>query len=155
MPPARRRPRWNIGDLYAIHLTPRHDAIAQLLAEPYIAILTGAVAAERPAPSTDEILKGALYRVLGASPNILRESTRIGHLPFLVATVPPFFRRDIVAYGAPSRYSIKEDGVDRPATRDECRGLELMAIWNHDGLVERLRAQFLRGGYVPPERHRP
>lgn len=155
MPPARRRPRWNIGDLYAIHLTPRHDAICQLLELPYIAILDGVVPAGSPAPSTDEILKGALYRVLGASPNILGESTRIGHLPFLVATVPPFFRRDIVAYGAPSQYSIKEDGIDRPATLDECRGLEEMAIWNHDGLLERLRDQFLRGGYVPPEHDRP
>lgn len=154
MPPARRRPRWNIGDLYAIHLTPRHDAICQLLRSPYVAILMGAVAADSPAPSADEILRGSVYRVLAASPNLV-ESTRIGHLPFLVTTVPPFFQNHIVAYGAPSRYSIWEDGVDRPATRDECRGLEEMAIWSHDGLVERLRDQFLRGGYVPPAHNRP
>ncbi|MBK9034947.1 MAG: hypothetical protein IPL61_27405 [Myxococcales bacterium] len=151
MPPTRRRPRWNIGDLYAIHLTPRHDAIAQLLEDNHVAILDGAVPVGSPAPSADELMKGWIYRVLFVVNEFLVEATRIGRLPFLIADVPPVFTGD-TARG----YKIHEaDGSSRSATRVECRGLEPMCAWSHWNLINRLRDQFLRGGYVPSDRHRP
>lgn len=157
MPPARRRPRWNTGDLYAIHLTPRHDAIAQLLErDGYAAIFAVAVGA--PAPSADQIARRAVYRVLFTSPHVPREATRIGRLPGLVADIPPFFTRPPRAAHKrwePDTFDIWQNGGARPATRQECVGLEVMAVWDHWSLVDRLRDEFLRGGDVPPADDRP
>lgn len=60
----------------------------------------------------------------------------IGHAPLeteLKAT-PWFFRQDVIS----KVLSLYQDGIERPATREECEGLERAAVWSAEHIENRL-----------------
>lgn len=49
---------------------------------------------------------------------------------------PAFFVQDALKQ---DRYSISVGGIQRPATREECLGLERLAVWSAEHIEDRLR----------------
>ncbi|MBP7282109.1 MAG: hypothetical protein KBA66_11060 [Leptospiraceae bacterium] len=38
----------------------------------------------------------------------------------------------------PEEFFIEENGIRRPATKEECKGLERLAVWTPEGIKKRL-----------------
>ncbi len=65
----------------------------------------------------------------------------VGHAPLedALSNPPPRFIRDPIRKDT---FRIYEDGKMRPATRDECVGLEAAAVWGARHVEERLRDHY-------------
>ena len=141
----RRRPRL-VGQIYTIELSPRWCAAFQLLEAPYVVIPDVKV----PSDATDEQVAAALaspiYRVLAMMRSGLAHARYRDRIPPIPVEIPNFFTMP-----PEGGYRLwVPHGFSRPATRAECEGQEIMAIWDYDNLVDRLRQHFLEGGYRPP-----
>jgi len=66
--------------------------------------------------------------------------------------VPPFYTQDILS---PNNYTIYKNGKGIPATKEECKGLEYLAVWKHLSMEERLNDHFnnLKNEYVEKMRN--
>ena len=137
--------------MFTLALRPDRLVVLQMLESPTVAIFNQLVPA---APSTDDLtgaLASGVYRVLPVMKDASREWVGTGLAAPLQADVPVYFSRD-----PKDVYMLwyPEDFTPRVVPRDECRGLEVMAVWDHDNFIRRLRAHFFEGGYLPPERER-
>jgi hypothetical protein len=77
--------------------------------------------------------------VVGVYEEVLRSGMWpvVGHVDFADpedAWPPPHFMRDVIS----GRMSIYHRGHVRPASPDECRGLEQAAVWDRDQIVRRI-----------------
>lgn len=66
---------------------------------------------------------------------------KVGKLPIEenLQVLPPKFIQDQLN---PKKFSIYEQGQDRPATREECEGLERSAVWEPEHVEQRIRDHF-------------
>lgn len=53
--------------------------------------------------------------------------------------LPPQFIQDALN---PDKFFIVEKGVRRPASKEECRGLERVAVWTPEGIQKRLNDHY-------------
>ena len=56
-----------------------------------------------------------------------------------IIKLPPFYTQDFITL---SRYTIFENGSQRPAMKKECVGMEYFAVWKHKSMEKRLNDHF-------------
>jgi len=56
-----------------------------------------------------------------------------------LSEIPPFYTQDILN---PDKYTIYEIKGKRPATKEECQGLEYYGVWEGEKMEERLSDHF-------------
>lgn len=66
---------------------------------------------------------------------------KVGNLPLeeRLLTTPPQFAQDPIH---PDRFFLIENGIRRPATKEECKGLERSAVWTQEGMQRRLNDHY-------------
>jgi hypothetical protein len=140
--PKQKRGRWRVGDILRIDLQDGRHAYAQVATKPIIVFFDGAFTDEPPAESLPNlpvafrlgvyryaVTKG-LWPVVGNAP-LTEENAR----------EPVFFMQDAFS-GRLSLYHSSFANYQRPATLAECEGLERVAVWEPEHVVDRLRDHF-------------
>ncbi len=126
---ARRR---KIGDVYAIPLPDGTYAFGRVLLESSVALYKHRGKNINDLPQTED------YEfVVGCYKDCFKEWTFIENRPFDSedeARPPLYQMKDI----GTENYKIYDFGNIRPATKEECAGLEVCAAWAHIHLVKRL-----------------
>jgi len=66
---------------------------------------------------------------------------KVGNLPLeeRLLVTPPQFVQDPIH---PDHFFLVENGVRRPATKEECKGLERSAVWTPEGIQRRLNDHY-------------
>ncbi|MBP6740218.1 MAG: immunity 26/phosphotriesterase HocA family protein [Leptospiraceae bacterium] len=66
---------------------------------------------------------------------------KVGKLPLdkSLLNLPPQFIQDALN---PDKFFIVEKGIRRPASKEECRGLERVAVWTPEGIQKRLNDHY-------------
>ncbi|MFI8685750.1 Imm26 family immunity protein [Rossellomorea sp. NPDC077527] len=128
------RKRIKIGDVYAIPLPDGKYAFGRIFKDGGIGIY------KYIGDSMDDIPKGEEYQfIVGVYEYVLKSGdwTIVENRPF---------KRDDEAYPPPSsiidsttgEYSIYHKGEIRSATKSECEGLEVTAVWADNHIIDRI-----------------
>lgn len=137
----RKRQRRRMGDIVRIDLGDGLHSDARVLEEALFAFYDSRAREEL---SIDEILsRPVLFTVPVSSDAVTRGRWRvIGHVPLSedLKNPPPLFIQDPLD---PDSFRIYQKGRDRPATQDECKGLERLAVWDPTQVEDRLRDHYL------------
>jgi hypothetical protein len=129
-----------LGDVIQIDLGDGLCAYARVLGEATVAIYDCHCEVERP---IGEILKQrVLFQVAVMNWAVKKGRWRvIGRAPLEddLAVLRPKFIQDPLNN---TQFSIYEHGAIRPASRDECIGLERAAVWDPEHVEDRIRDHF-------------
>lgn len=161
--------RGNPGDIVRIDLGDGRHTYGQLLVDPFVAVYDF--------PTTDQVIdmaavvgKRVLFVVAVSHRSIERRAVGgrpvgrravggrgwpvVGHAPpgSPTAAVPDRFVQDIADPG--SCRILDAEGNARPATLQECEGLEPAAVWDAEHVTERLRDHYAGRSNVYLERMR-
>lgn len=136
------RPRPRSGDVYRIDLGDGRFASCQALRLPLYAFFDS-LSTDPSGPDPAEIVHGpVLFKVWVMSRAITSGRwVRIGAAPVRKDFLVPerFFKQDDFD---PRAISIYCQGEERPATFDECTGLECAAVWDAEHVEDRLRDHY-------------
>jgi hypothetical protein len=136
--------RRQIDALHEIPLGDQPPAYAIALRKPYVAIVDPCGAAIDPAA-----LLAAPHLVLAIYDRVITSGRwpRVGAVPGASTqiAIPEQFVQDVVTGAC---RILGPGGVTRPATVDECVGLEAAAVWDAEHVEGRLRAA--RAGTIDP-----
>lgn len=135
--------RRKIGDVYAIPLPDGTYAFGRVLMKPSVAFYKhrGKDINDLP-PSEDYEFTVCCYN------NCFKEWTYVENRPFVNddEAKPPLYQMKDIFTG---EYQISNCGNIRPATKEECAGLEVCAVWAHIHLVKRLMGDEVWRKYFP------
>lgn len=126
------------GDLFKVPLSEGRHAYAQWLSD-------GTARFFRAAFTTDAGIDDILSLPVAFRVVVFKDTpgrygwTKIGKAPIPPEYAEPqrYARKDILT----GRLSVYFEGVETPATAEEVRGLETLAVWAHPHVVERLEAE--------------
>ena len=127
----RRRP--NVGDVVQFQLPDGSWAYGRVLHDASVAFYRG----RSREPGEPPIGSREFEFVVGVYDDVLGEAEVVGHDPSVSEREdwpPPNFIPDPIS----GSYQIYERGQTRPASPDECLGLERAAVWDRAHLLERL-----------------
>ena len=145
--PARPRAiRWVPGRVVVFRLRAKKFAVLQMLASPSMAIMSTIVGGPERTASIQQAIVGEVYRVLAVHRSLLRACEETGVRAPPVASEVAYYSRSPT--GIYSLWSV-DGSVRSGVSPDECRGLEVMAVWDEWNLRDRLVSHFLKGGYEP------
>jgi hypothetical protein len=127
--------RIKVGDVLAIPLPDGRFAFCRVLKDAAIGVYDDLAATKDAPPPLDtnySFVVGVYRDVLtsGEWPRVLRE-------PFAHeedAWPPPFVVRDVIS----GDVSIYHKGIMRPASAEECQGLEPAAVWEKEHILDRI-----------------
>lgn len=135
-----KRQKRTVGDVVKIDLGDGFYSFARVLADATFAVydcrtqddLVVDSIVSRPilfqVPVMDSAVKRGRWKILGSAP--LEEQLRVP---------APRFMQDVLK---PTSFSISQMGKIRPATREECVGLECEAVWEAPHVEERIRDHY-------------
>jgi Immunity protein 26 len=136
----KKRQKRVIGDIAKIDLGDGFHTYARVLEDPSFAFYDARVTGDLPInqiielpilfylPVTKAAIQGGAWMVIGSAP--LDDAT---------LNPPPTFMQDALNKDA---FEIYENGDVRPATKDECVGLERTAVWSPCHVEDRLRDHY-------------
>ena len=129
------------GDIVQIDLGDGFHSYARVLEEAMFAFYDSRTANDLP---VDQIIScRILFSIAVMNHAVMRGRWKIvGHIPLEEALVVsrPRFIQDALK---PESFSIYERGAIRPATREECIGLECAAVWDPTHAEDRIRDHYL------------
>ena len=128
--------RVQVGDVLAIPLDDGRFAFCRVLKDASIGVYDYVVATPETLPPLDmsyAFVVGVYTDVLtsGEWPRVLRKPIPNEES----AWPPPYVVRDVIS----GKVSIYHQGVMRPASSEECQGLEPAAIWDKEHILERIK----------------
>lgn len=133
--------RRRVGDIVKIDLGDGFHSYARVLEEALFAFYDTRT---REDLAIDEILRRrVLFIVSVMNHAVTRGRWRVvGGAPLdeVLRSPPPRFMQDALD---PDSFSIYEKGEIRPASKDECEGLEREAVWDPTHVEDRLRDHYL------------
>lgn len=132
--------KWNPGDILEIPLGDGHRTFARILKNPLVAFYD--IKTEQNPPIDFIISKPIAFKVW-----VMNHAVTNGIWPIIgtkpltpdLEKYPTFFKRDPIS-GKLSIYN--EGGREKPATFEECSGLECAAVWDAKHLIDRLNDHF-------------
>src|SRR5437016_334016 len=129
-----------VGDIVRISLGDGSLTYARVLDDALFAFYNCRVAKELP---IERIIASAILFIIPVMDNAVKQGrwVVVGHAPLdnSLQNPPPRFIQDTLRE---DRFSIYEKGKIRPATKEECRGLECEAVWEATHAEDRLRDHF-------------
>jgi hypothetical protein len=129
------------GDVVQIHLGDGFHSYARVLEEALFAFYDSRTTDDWP---IDKIIAcQILFSIAVMNHAVTRGRWKIiGHLPLdeALLVARPQFMQDILK---PESFSIYERGKIRPATKEECIGLECAAVWDPAHAEDRIRDHYL------------
>ncbi|WP_082523438.1 immunity 26/phosphotriesterase HocA family protein [Ensifer sp. Root31] len=127
------------GDFVVIKLKDDAYCFARVLREPYLAFYD---ACSRETLKIEELVSRKVILKLAVMNRAVTSGRWqvIGHLPLEEELQVPIktFKQDAIS----QKLYVYVDGQERPATRDECEGLERTAVWDPEHVEDRLRDHF-------------
>jgi Immunity protein 26 len=135
-----KRHKRRVGDVVEIDLGDGFHAYARILNEASFAVYDCRCDTELPLAEIlkrpvlfrlavmDWAVKKGRWKVIGGSP-----------LEGCFSILPPKFIQDPIDK---DRFSIYEHGLIRPASREECAGIERTAVWDPSHVEDRIRDHF-------------
>lgn len=127
------------GDFLKIAMEDGTFCFARVLHEPYVAFYELHSVEERP---IDEIARSrVMFKLAVMNRAITNGRWRvIGNLPLEEELRLPIetFKQDPIS----KRLYIYVNGIETPAAREDCEGLERAAVWDPDHVEDRLRDHF-------------
>jgi hypothetical protein len=128
------------GDIVRIDFDEDRHTFAQILADsPYVAVYDSATAADKVATMAEVVGQPILFIVAAT---VSRGWPVVGKAPpgSPEVEVPEYFMQDIVN---PQQCQIVDaKGSMRRASPEECRGLEVAAVWDPEHITERIRDHY-------------
>jgi hypothetical protein len=124
-----------IGSIAEIRLPSGRKGYARVLKNPLMAFY--AVQSERSLSPTEIVGHPIAFKVWVMNSAISSGRwTVIGQAPLEAAltVLPWFFKQDAIS----KTLSLYQNGIERPATREECDGLERAAVWSAQHIESRL-----------------
>lgn len=128
-----RRPVWHLGALVKIPLGDSFHTYGLLRKEPLISVLDARTDHDL---DTHRLVERPVLFSVWVSSRALVAWPRVGvvELPASMNRAEAFVKRDRVS----GRVTTYEDGLERPARRDEVEGLEVAAVWDPAHVVDRV-----------------
>jgi len=136
---AAKRQKRMVGDVVEIPLGDGSHTYAQALPDVSFAFYDARVESEM---TVDEIVQRPILFSLPVMSYAVKKGVWpiVGHvLPGQLVKSPPTFIQDALNK---SHFEIYENGEIRPATREECVGLERCAVWDPSHIQDRLRDHY-------------
>jgi len=133
-------PKRRLGDIVRIDLGDGFHAYARVLEEAIFAFYS--IRSKEEVAAEEVIRERVVFQVPVMRHAVTRGRWKvIGNIPLEenLKSPRPRFMQDILS---PENFSIYEKGAIRPATREECVGLEMEAIWEPTHVEDRLRDHF-------------
>jgi hypothetical protein len=124
-----------IGDVVQVPLEDGWHSYAQVLPEASFAFYDARVESDLP---VDDIVKRPILFIVPVMEYAVKKGgwPIVGHvMPGQVVKSPPRFIQDALNK---NHFEIYENGETRPATREECIGLERAAVWDPTHVQSRL-----------------
>ena len=135
--------RRKIGDVYAIPLPDGTFAFGRMIEKPSVAFYKHRGQNINDLPASEE------YEFTVCCYNdCFKEWIFVENRPFSdenEAKSPPYQLKDVFT----GEYRISQSGNIRPASKEECEGLEVCAVWAHSHLVKRLTGDMSWEKYFP------
>jgi hypothetical protein len=135
-----KRQRRRVGDVLRIDLGAGFHTYARVLPDASFAFYDCRVVREASLP---EILASQILFQIAVMNHAVTTGrwAMIGHEPLSGAMLllPPKFIQDPIDKAI---FSIYENGVIRPATREQCLGLERASVWEPEHVEDRLRDHY-------------
>lgn len=126
------------GDLFKIPLSNQKVGLAQWLPDGTARIFRTAFSTHEPVPQIDSLPVAFRVLVFKDTPGRYGwEKVKNAPVPESFALPQRYAKKDLLS----GELSVYFEGDERPATLDEVRGLETLAVWAHPHIVERLEAQ--------------
>jgi len=127
---------WKKGRLFKIKLSNGKAAFALALDFPEFAFFN----CFNPDATIQEILKSDVLWRLWVMKHVLKEPcwqhmTVVADIPKNLQQATPRFKKDQIS----GQYTVYIDGVESPATKEQCIGLESAAVWSALHLQDRLQ----------------
>jgi len=128
--------RWKTGRLFKIKLSNGGAAFALALDFPEFAFFN----CFNPDATIQEILKSGVLWRLWVMKHVLKEPSWqpmavVTDIPKNLQQATPRFKKDQIS----GQYTVYIDGVESPATKEQCIGLESAAVWSALHLQDRLQ----------------
>lgn len=144
--PPRKRGRRKTGDIVKVSYAEQSYSLGLVLEEPLIAFFDKAYANEADWAAGGH-LGGHLFTLM-----VMRSAVTSGRWPVVGKTdipnhlqAPPKFAKQDAFTGQTFIYQVIPELAplyERPATREECEGLEIAAVWSAEHVEDRLRDHF-------------
>lgn len=134
-----KRVRRKLGDVVKIRLDDASCAFGRVLAEPIIAFYD---LKSVEIPALDTIVAAPIAFRVCVMNSVITDGTWpvLGNVPLteeLLMSIA-FRKRDLIS----GKITIYRDGVETPATKEECANLECAAVWSPSHILDRLRDHF-------------
>jgi len=124
-----------IGSIVEIPLPNGRKGYARVLKNPLMAFYS--VESEESLSPTEILRQPVAFKlwVMNSAISSGRWSV-IGHAPLEaeLETIPWFFKQDAIS----KAFSLYQSGIERPAAKEECEGLERAAVWSAQHIESRL-----------------
>lgn len=139
---ARRNRKGRPGDVVQIDIGDGRHTYGVLLTDPFVAVYDLPTTGEGEADPVEVLGRPVLFIVAVYDDAIGRDWPIVGTVPdgTRLPAVPDRFIQDI--YNPQSCQIIDVDGNIRPATPQECVGLEAAAVWEGEHVVERIQDHY-------------
>lgn len=136
-----KRQRRTLGDIVEIDLGQEFMAYARVLEEGLFAFYDSR--ARQPLAMDDITARAVLFIVPVMAYAVTRARWKVvGNAPLddTLQNPPPLFWQDVLD---PDSFKLYDKGKFRPATREQCMGLERLAVWDPEHVEDRLRDHYL------------
>lgn len=128
-----------VGSILEIPLSNGRTAYGRVLTNPLMAFYD--IQSETPLSPTEILKSPVAFMIWVMNSAVASGRWRVvGHAPLEQAleTSPWFFKQDAISRAL----SLYREGVERPATIEECLGLERAAVWSAEHVESRLEDHF-------------
>jgi len=136
-----KRQQRTIGAFVKIQLDKKHHTYARILGDANFAFYD--IVAEEDITDLEQIASRPILFIVGVYDFAVTKGRwqKVGKMPLEpeLTKCPPEFIQDSID---PTKFSIYEDGKIRPATREECEGLERAAVWEPEHVESRIRDHY-------------
>jgi hypothetical protein len=135
-----KRQRRRVGEFLRIDLGDEYHTYARVIEDASYIIYDARTREELPVAEIATLPH--LFQIAVMKHAVTRGRWRIiGQVPLTAIEAEPLakFIQDPIR---PEQFQIYEHGEIRPATRDECTGLERAAVWEPEGVEERIRDHY-------------
>jgi len=136
-----KRQQRTIGAFVKIPLDKKHHTYARILADAGLAFYD--IVAEEDITDMKKIASKPILFIVAVYRDAITKGRwqKVGKMPLEpeLRRCPPQFIHDSID---PTKFSIYEDGKIRPATREECEGLERAAVWEPEHVESRIRDHY-------------
>lgn len=130
--------RVRVGDIIKIELGGGYSSFARVLENPLVVFYDGRIKTDKNISLEDIISKPILFKVCVMRNAFKSENWSIvGNIDLdeELKKEPHFFKKDLIS----GKFTIYYKGMETPATKQDCQGLEVAGVWGFCHIEDRLR----------------